>query len=396
MSNQQILKNKPLKIKYSVKRFNKLILFAGIVLVAVIAKVFLFFILGEKYLYDGSNILASILDGSRILDSSYMFVVNINRVIYFLFRFDNLYIWSIFYGIIGNICLFFISKRFLIKDNNYLFYIFYLATTFLLNIYVFNLSKDFYIFLFIYFLVLVFNSNKSFKFKHMFFILEFCFIGLFFKTYYFLILLFSLGFFILFVIFKKRNINRYTFIKIFLSFLMLLLLFYILTYYLLPSYYGNLAEARSLVNIGREGSEDAKTLIANIFPESINPIYDYLNTILGTIRLMFPIELLFKGEVIYIAFAIFQFILDYFLYVLCKNFVKKKYMKFESATIILIFLVFAYLIVSGIFEPDFGSFLRHESSFIPLLILFFYFQDCSYKSINLTLIFDRNYRSEIN
>lgn len=112
---------------------------------------------------------------------------------------------------------------------------------------------------------------------------------------------------------------------------------------------------RDVVNQYRIGSLDAKTIILNIFQGDSIALY-YMNYLINFFRLLFPIELLFKN-INYVPYVIFQSWFSLKLWNL-KKILKNEY----------VILLYSYILVSVIFEPDFGSFLRHTIPYFIFII----------------------------
>ncbi len=103
----------------------------------------------------------------------------------------------------------------------------------------------------------------------------------------------------------------------------------------------------------------------------ITPIFASENRALFTVdyfikifRLMFPIELLLKGKITYIFIIVYHFML--FSYLL------KSFINFKNITVshkCALYLYIAFWICSASFEPDFGSWIRHEGVAFPVIIL---------------------------
>ncbi len=103
----------------------------------------------------------------------------------------------------------------------------------------------------------------------------------------------------------------------------------------------------------------------------ITPIFASENRLLFTVdyfikifRLMFPIELLLKGKVTYLFIIAYHFML--FKYLL------KSFTDFKSLTDThkyALYLYIAFWMCSASFEPDYGSWIRHEGVAFPVIIL---------------------------
>ena len=124
--------------KFYKKTFNWLVV---IFLIAILVKIAQQTILPEKYFYDSYKIL-KIMNCGLIADKTYMVTAKIFNFIN-IFRLNELSEWSILFGVIFNI-LFFLILLFRNKSYKTSQYIFIYASIVLLNIYVFNLSKELY------------------------------------------------------------------------------------------------------------------------------------------------------------------------------------------------------------------------------------------------------------
>lgn len=112
---------------------------------------------------------------------------------------------------------------------------------------------------------------------------------------------------------------------------------------------------RDIVNKYRIDSVDAKTIILNILQGKSIALY-YINYLINFFRLLFPIELILKS-IKYIPYIVFQIWLSLKLWSWKKN-IKHEY----------VMLLYSYILVSTIFEPDFGSFLRHTIPYFIFII----------------------------
>ena len=74
---------------------------------------------------------------------------------------------------------------------------------------------------------------------------------------------------------------------------------------------------------------------------------------------MFPIELIVKG-IKYIPFIIYQIFISINTLRLGKN--------LNNNNILIFATIVSFIMISAIFEPDFGSFIRHESALTLLLL----------------------------
>ena len=227
-----------------------------------------------------------------------------------------------------------------------------------LNIWDFCLSKEplqMLLFTIIFAIMTIKTKNDKFKFAiSLFIIFLSCFI---YRNYYIGIILFALANYILFekIILKVKKIKIKHIILVMTVYGLLFSLILTLSKTLAPDIYQQLTYLNT-------NSTTAKTDISGIF-NSTNLFLGSIDYILLIIRLLFPIELINFG-VKYCLYIIYQLLISVFL---IKSILK---MKSNSKTVnYAIFLFLGYLLVSALFEPDFGSWVRHEATTLPLLLI---------------------------
>ena len=106
------------------------------------------------------------------------------------------------------------------------------------------------------------------------------------------------------------------------------------------------------VNLDRLESSDARTIISDCLDKD-GMIFLYINYFINTLRLLFPVELLVKG-------------IKYFPYIVFQIWFTKKLWNWKSVKNNKVILLYSFISISGVFEPDFGSFLRHT---VPYFII---------------------------
>jgi hypothetical protein len=89
-----------------------------------------------------------------------------------------------------------------------------------------------------------------------------------------------------------------------------------------------------------------------------------LNYVINSIRMIIPIELI-KGGVGYAPFLIFQVLLLIYIVINIKNI-----RTIEDKNMLALSVFIAFFMGSVLFEPDFGSFARHEAASFPIIMLF--------------------------
>ena len=107
--------------------------------------------------------------------------------------------------------------------------------------------------------------------------------------------------------------------------------------------------------------ESAQTLILNLIDSGNNKLLFLLNYFINFLRIMFPVELLQKG-LYYWIFCFFQFLCTFKLINCVRN-----YHDLSENDKLYLFAMVAYYITGVFFEPDFGSFVRHEAATAPIL-----------------------------
>jgi hypothetical protein len=127
-----------------------------------------------------------------------------------------------------------------------------------------------------------------------------------------------------------------------------------------------ITDLRFDVNVNREGSSDAATMI---LPGVIatNTIMDVVNITKGYVMIAFPVYLFKTLNPLHAFFAIYGTMLTLAMLragkLLCKAVVSR-----EARIYKYLFLFwFSYTIIQGAFEPDYGSFMKHQSVLFPIV-----------------------------
>ncbi|ACR16865.1 hypothetical protein I6J22_06150 [Corynebacterium kroppenstedtii] len=121
---------------------------------------------------------------------------------------------------------------------------------------------------------------------------------------------------------------------------------------------------RTLVNAGR--GADTGSLIGR-FVEHPEPIAGIVNVVLSTVMLMFPVTLAAKLSPYYLVIfvVIASFWASYFYAV-------RQWLRSDHRPPLVgraVCLIAAFAVVQGLFEPDYGSALRHLTPLIPLFFI---------------------------
>lgn len=134
-----------------------------------------------------------------------------------------------------------------------------------------------------------------------------------------------------------------------------------------------LTDARTMINDVRIDSPDARSAFSNAF-ENTGMWTDAGNTVLAWLYMNIPLAMLLDTTPHYVVFALFQMTTLVFFGAGCASYVKqaRQLRSFGTTYPRCIAFVVAYSITQALFEPDFGSFLRHELIFmVPMLIVVF-------------------------
>lgn len=282
-------------------------------------------ILSEKNFFDSYKIINAIKNNNiNEYGKSYMLTMKFFSLLRFsTLREYNIFLYSIFF-------IFFIIYFWKNYSKNLFFIIFDALFIILSAIYLIRPGKEILQFLLI--MICCKYPQKSYLLLFLG--------GILFRKY---LLIQGLFFFIL----KKIRISKYKKYLIILS-----LIIFLLSSIVFSKQICEILNVRMITNKSRQGSIYAVTIINNILP--FNGItFSYINYLINTIRLLFPIELIFKGYK-YLSYVVFQL------------WFTKKLWSWKYNLNDKVILLYSFILVSGIFEPDFGSFLRHT---VPYLIV---------------------------
>jgi hypothetical protein len=321
--------------------------------------------LPDKYFYDSTSILNMVNgDTQEYLqrDSTYRATADFYRVMNVL-GFDTLQQWSIALSIIGCLMLMPIVLR--LPNLCLLDTLLCLTSIALLNIYVFSISKDMIQFIVFYCIAAILNmSNRrpvlAASSAFLLLITE----AIFYRSYYLLVaIVFILVVLMLLKIRSKGGKTKSTlragFWFIF-EVVLIVLVMLVSMKVIAPNLYDQLVSVRDETGLSRVGSTDAQTVIINLFPGD-GIFVSLVNWFVNGLRMMIPIELFFKGKS-YILFIVFQLLIVR-LYV--RN-LGDYGGSVRNARFFGFCLFTAYVVVSFFFEPDFGSWVRHEVAAFPI------------------------------
>lgn len=130
---------------------------------------------------------------------------------------------------------------------------------------------------------------------------------------------------------------------------------------------GSILKHREGVNAFREGSADAKTLIKTTIPAS-NPIADWLNCCIVWFQMLIPYRLIMAGAMQHIISAIIMFTLFRMMFLGNVSYQRQAVQDLRLYHCFALFM--AYTSVQSVFEPDYGSMLKHMVPLIPLALAY--------------------------
>ena len=322
-------------------------------IVMMIAKI-ITLMLPKKYFFDNNRILgmANGDDSVKAWGGSYEVAANFFKTVN-VFNFVKMTDWSWFLGLMKTGSILLVITR--IDEPDLPQLVFLLACVGLLNIYVFNIGKDVIQFLFFFAVYLVIISpigNTTVKLLISSLILYFE--STVFRAYYILIAALAIAVYCILRLFHRFvNLPRVVrLLGILLSMYVLVCAVMFVARVAKPDEFQLIMSVRDASLAGRDADTEASV-----------PLF-LVNYGINAARMLVPVELLTKGMQ-YIPFLLFQLAVTVYL---ASLFVHVDEIEDENQFLALsIFL--GYFLASAIFEPDFGSWVRHESATFPVLHL---------------------------
>lgn len=237
---------------------------------------------------------------------------------------------------------------------------------FMIAIYIGMPSKEFITFLFVAPLVFL-SRNKQFSFKNTVIITVglLLFFGALYRPYFALIPIIAGGmYWVSFINFKNKTIST-------IFYGLLIVFFLSLSYGILKGEYFS-EMSREVVNKARIGASDANSII--IPPVKPDTWYGEIIAIFyGFFTVNVPLNGLkhiLSPQII--VFVIWQLLLFYILLVRFSKCLKER--KKYSYELLIMFILFSFFILQGVFEPDLGSSIRHKIGVFPLIYFALYYE----------------------
>ena len=330
--------------------------------VAIVAKVLQHFVLPDYYYYDNFRICEMVkdLDYKRKWPGSYEVCADFFRNINF-FKFDSMLQWSMLGGVLLTIVIILIFSKTEGMDKTQM--IFALMYVGILNIYIFNIGKDaiqFLIFLVLYVLMNL-KLPQIIKVLASFGVLYWE--STFYRDYYIIIAFFFIAVYWLLGVLRKFKAKMTT-----MKIIFVIIMLYVIVFAFLSVAKVTMNEGYNEIMSCKAHTTElgANSTIDDKINHNKNTVLYMGNYIINSIRMAFPIELV-KGGIFYFPFIVFEAFLIYFV---IKAF-RQLYLM-ERSQVIALAIFMGYFLGSVLFEPDFGSFVRHEAATFPVAYLFIF------------------------
>ncbi|MFJ1258246.1 hypothetical protein [Cupriavidus sp. CuC1] len=222
-------------------------------------------------------------------------------------------------------------------------------------IYLAQYSKESLVMLVAFLFFLLSNSRRQ---QVLWFVLV-CAYAAYFRTYWFLVLLLYFYYRIAFKI--SRSIS-FVLLSIVVAFLALSIIFH--------GVLGiDLAYYRYSVNEVREYDVDAQTMIKPLLPIG-NPVLEWANGVIQFFLMFFPFPLL-TGNIQYFIFFLVTSSLGVRLFLVIKSSIAARYLSKPTRENRCLALIVAFVTIQSIFEPDYGSYIKHLTPMLPLVLYCF-------------------------
>lgn len=325
--------------------------------VAVIGKFVQFLILPNKYFYDSRRMVSMMLgDNSLGWWSGYEDTINVFKKIDF-FHFTTTEQWSIELGIVFTILFMIILTR--VKEMSIPECIFTLMAIGLMNIYVFNIAKEPIQMFFFICITVIILLPLPIVVRLVGCALVFYWESNTFREYYIMMAAMTIAIFIVlsWLRKRKRSANSYAVIAIIGCFIAMYIFMFASQFVDKQGYQD------ALVVRDKYSNDDATSVINNPIEVNGNYVNFVIDYTICAVRMMVPVELVLKSPV-YAPFFVYQIFILIYLFRALKNLNRLNDQLFLSLVCFM-----AYIYGSFVFEPDFGSWVRHEAAAFPV----FYF-----------------------
>ena len=347
--------------------------------IAIFAKVIEEILLPANYFFDSNRINSMVVDihvKTGWYSGTYKETTDFFRTIN-VFHFTERIQWSLFLGTLMMIVVILMFKRVKGLDTSQI--VFAAMCVGLLNIYIFNISKDvlqFGIFCIIYIVLII--KKLPLILKALITAALMYWESSVYRSYYIIMAFFFIIIFIVFHILRKNSkklrFMHYLFIIVGIYAMVFCFLLGARTFY--KKEYNQIMETRNYSNKQNQTSAIKEPIEHN---GDLGKFFiDYM---INSVRMMFPIELVTIG-VFYLPFFAFQI---FMLFYLIRGI--KRMDELDDKSFIALCVFIAYYLGSVLFEPDFGSFVRHETATFPVIMLMVFnetmYNEKAFKEIKL-------------
>ena len=279
--------------------------------------------------------------------------------------------WEIYITLIYNILIFLSVRDFFQrnpyagwKENSFIY-----LNVAILNIFCLNLAKEPYQMVFFFLMAQAITVPKEYNRKYIALLIALVITILYSRKYFGLVLMYFLILnFLIDKLFKNREgINhedkkakKELYIKLFSLMVLFGILHYFFMSYLMTE---NEDTYNEMVAANSRDQTPAASEITPLFPNS-NPALLAVDYFIKIFRLMIPVELLFKLKITYSFLLVYQGFLLSFVIRTFKN----RNKKLNPTRTIAMYLYIAFVLCSATFEPDFGSWIRHQGVAFPIIL----------------------------
>lgn len=349
-------------------RLNKKVWLCIILIISLISLAIRYTIFTEKFFVDSLMMLSmernlNITGRLPLEDGSYQSAAIFFYYINF-FDLDSFMQWSVYISII-----FFFINFYLVKDIKLIeLKKFLLLITGLLLWYLFSagITKEVIQSLFFITVYMLICSDKI-KYKWIKFLIGIIIIyfsSILFRKYFILMAIFAIYIYIISTVLKKKNLSpKYYYIWMNIFSMILVTFFLFIISVILPEEYSFIMVLRTDYYYTQLMEAGTDSLITALVPGESLFIY-MVNYIITYFRLLIPIELLFNIKIQYIPFVVYQLSFTYYY---IKNISMMNIID-DKKFIALVFFT-SYILISAIMEPDFGSWVRHQTAMYSLFLL---------------------------
>ena len=308
--------------------------------------------------YDANAILAAVASGETGIDRAFSMIIGFFRILSAPFGTLSLPAWGFLLLVPGAAVFAATVKK--APPESLAAFLMLLGFSVLLPFYVFTVGKDFlqYLLFFGMAAALLYLPTELWKLcgALVFVLLT----TVFFRNYYVLMLGFSIGLFGVALLYRRQHtVSRRALFLLLFACAVVLALFVLRM--AVPGLAEDLFTVRASTNMALGAAAGSDKVILDPLPLDRSVPGFLGNYIFAAIRMMLPVELC--ASVGDIPFAVFQLLLTALL---LHNFLRSR--KVGARTSVYA-LIIAFFLMSFVFEPDFGSWFRHESAAFPLLWL---------------------------